>query len=111
MNPYILYLVVAFGTFMSYIYSPTFDDAEARLVFHRLFFGRKRQRALEFFLLLLNVFAGAGLAYLILEPTTTKLAVTAGLGWTSIASIVRTTAGGLVAGGAPQRTQNQQREQ
>lgn len=93
MDSFMLYLVVALGTFMSYLFTPTFGDSEARVVFERLFFGRKKHsRKLELFLLLVNVFGGAGVAYILLEPNTPKLAMTAGLGWTSVASIARSTA-------------------
>lgn len=85
-----LYLTVAFGAFMSYIFSPTFDDARARVVLNRLVFGTKDQRNVELILLFLVVFGGAGLAYLIMEPSTPKLAVTVGLGCTSVATTART---------------------
>lgn len=90
MKGYSLYLLVAFGTFMSHLYSPTFgSDAKVRLVFETLFFGDRKERILEACLLSFNVFAGAGLAFVLLEPNTARMAVTAGLGWTSAASIAR----------------------
>ncbi|HEX6184743.1 MAG TPA: hypothetical protein VFZ44_12735 [Pyrinomonadaceae bacterium] len=101
MNPFMLYLVVALGTFMSYIHTPTFEDAEARVVLNRLFFGRGKTRKLEWLVFILNVFAGAGVAYILLEPSTPKLAMVAGLGWTSVASIARTTVGLSATGQQP----------
>jgi predicted methyltransferase len=42
-------------------------------------------------LMFINVFGGAAIAYFFIEPTTYKLAVVTGLGWTSIAAVARGT--------------------
>ena len=84
-----LYLVVALGTFMSYIFTPTLDQTEARVVFRRLFYGQKKQRRMEWLLLWVAVFGGGALAFFVVEPNTPRLAVTAGLGWTSVFSAMR----------------------
>jgi uncharacterized membrane protein YbjE (DUF340 family) len=92
MSPLVLYLLVAYGTFMTYLLSPTFgDDKKARTVFSALFYGTRKETLLESSLLLLIVFGGGGLAFILMDPLTAKTAVTAGLGWTSVASAGRTT--------------------
>ena len=84
-----LYLVVALGTFMSYLFSPTLDQGEAKVVFKRLFYGQEKQRRLEWLFLWLVVFGGAAVAFFLVGPQDERMAVTSGLGWTSIASAAR----------------------
>lgn len=84
-----LYLVVALGTFMSYLFSPTLDEAEARVVFKRLFYGKEKQKRLEWLILWLIVFGGAAVMFFAVGPENTKVAVTSGLGCSSIASALR----------------------
>ena len=89
-NVLIPYFCAAFGSFMSYIFAPTFDDGRARVIFERLFWVEGKERVVEWLLFLINVFGGAFIAVVFTEPSTPKMAVAAGLGWTSLASIART---------------------
>ena len=84
-----LYLVVALGTFMSYLFSPTLDEAEARVVFKRLFYGKEKQKRLEWLILWLIVFGGAAVMFFAVGAESTKVAVTSALGFSSIASALR----------------------
>lgn len=93
MAHFVIFLHVAFGAFMSYIFTPTLTkDKHARIILERLFSDEAtaKEKAIESLLLMLVVFAGGYLAFVILEPSSAKNAVTAGLGWTSSASVART---------------------
>lgn len=92
MYTFLLYLLVAYGTFMTYVLSPTFgDDKKARTVLSTFFYGSREEQVVESWLLLLVVFGGAGLAFILVSPINPRMAVTAGLGWTSCVSAGRTT--------------------
>lgn len=98
MQELLLYVHVAFGAFMSYVFTPTLTkDQHFRVILESLVAGDKKERATEAALLLVSVFAGGYLAFVFMEPCTLKQAVTFGLGWTSVASIGRTSFGYAVA--------------
>jgi len=79
---------------MSYIFTPALKHERARLILERLFTDDKKERLTEGALLLLLVFGGGYMSFLLADPAGLKAALTAGLACTSVASIARTAVAG-----------------
>lgn len=94
MASFLIYIHVAFGAFMSYIFTPALTrEDRARLILEHLLSDDRKERLKEGILLVLIVVAGSYLAFRVFEPSNYRLAISAGLGWTSAASVARTTVG------------------